>query len=178
MVDLQKGERYISLFFCLGNQYLFPVSYANMDLALISTLRLIISSGITRVLITYDIACQWVKYFSQRLTRYSVSSSFDLAVFTYWLVLIPKFHLLGHAKDCQLNFNLNYTKGAGRMTGEMIESGWAQSGSLAIWTRESGPFARRAVLDDHWGAENWLKLRRLRKWIVCFDQHVSCLPPL
>ena len=158
-----------------------------MDLALISTLlliissgitRVLISSGITRVLITYDIACQWVKYLAQRLALYSVSSSFDLAFFTYWLVLIPKFHLLGHAKDCQLNFNINYTKGAARMTGEMIESGWAQSGSIAIWTRESGPFARRAVLDDHWGSENWFKLRWLRKWIAHFDRHVLYLPPL
>jgi len=64
------------------------------------------------------------------------------------------------------------------MTGEMIESGWAQSNSMAIWTRESGPFARRAVLDDHWGSENWFKLRRLRKCIVHSDQRVLCLRPL
>lgn len=134
-----------------------------MDLALISTLLLIINSGITRVLISYDIACQWIKYLEERFKLYSVSSSFDLSLFLYLVVVIPKFHLAGHGKDCQLKFNINYTKGAARMTGEMIESGWAQSNSLALWTRESGPFARRAVLDDHWGAENWLKLRRLRK---------------
>jgi len=51
------------------------------------------------------------------------------------------------------------------MSGEMIESGWAQSGPMAIWTRENGPFARRAALDDHWGSENWRKLRHLRTWI-------------
>ena len=149
-----------------------------MDLALISTLLLIISSGITRVLISYDIACQWIKYLAQHLSLYSVSSSFNLSLFTYLVVVIPKFHLAGHARLCQLLFNINYTKGAARMTGEMIESGWAQSGSLAIWTRESGPFARRAVLDDHWGSENWLKLRRLRKWIVHFNRCGLCLPPL
>ena len=50
------------------------------------------------------------------------------------------------------------------MTGEMIESGWVQSGSMAIWTRENGPFTRHAALDDHWGAENWQKLCCLCEW--------------
>jgi len=148
-----------------------------MDLALISTLLLILRSGITRILVSYDIACQWMKYLAQRLALYSVSSSFNLSSLSYWRVVVPKFHLAGHGKDCQLKFNINYTKGAARMTGEMIESGWAQSGSLAIWTRENGPFARRAVLDDHWGSENWLKLRRLRKWIVHFHRRILYLPP-
>ena len=168
VVDLQKGERYVSSV-ASGYHYSSPISYANMDLALISTLLLIIQSGILRILVSYDIACQWAKYFARRLSLYSVSSSFQLSDLSYWRVVVPKFHLAGHGKDCQLNYNINYTKGAGRMTGEMIESGWAQSGSIAIWTRESGPFARRAVLDDHWGSENWLKLRRLRKWIIYFD---------
>ena len=164
-----------SLFAHLGNQYLCPVSYANMDLAFIMTFLLIIRSGIERVLVSYDIACQWIKNLQQRLSQYSVSASLNLASLLYWHVVIPKFHLAGHGNDCQLRYNINYTKGAARMSGEMIESGWAQSGSLAIWTRESGPFARRAVLDDHWGAENWLKLRRLRKCIVRSDQRVLCL---
>jgi hypothetical protein len=134
-----------------------------MDLALISTLLLAVRSGIKRVLVTYDIGCQWYKNLDKRLALYSLSSSFKLSSLSYWRVLVPKFHLAGHGIDCQLDFNINFTEGAGRMTGEMIESGWAQSGSMAIWTRENGPFARRAILDDHWNSENWRKLRRLRK---------------
>ena len=177
VVDLQKGERYVPSL-CQGNHYLCPVSYANMDLALISTLLLIIGSGLSRILLSYDIACQWAKFFQRRLSLYPMFSSFLLSSLSYWRVVVPKFHLAGHGKDCQLNFNINYTKGAGRMTGEMIESGWAQSNSVAIWTRESGPFARRAVLDDHWGSENWSKLRRLREWIIYFDRDRLCsLPP-
>ena len=133
-----------------------------MDLALISTLRLAFDSGIKRVLISYDIGCQWYKNLEKRLAFYSVSGSFKMSSLAYWQVVVPKFHLAGHGPDCQLEFNINFTKGAGRMTGEMIESGWAQSGSMAIWTRENGPFARRVVLDDHWNSENWRKLRRLR----------------
>lgn len=134
-----------------------------MDLALISTLLLAVRSGITRVLVSYDIGCQWSKNLEKRLSLYSISSSFKLSSLSYWRVVVPKFHLAGHGKACQLDFNINFTKGAARMSGEMIESGWAQSGSMAIWTRENGPFARRAVLDDHWASENWRKLRRLRE---------------
>ena len=133
-----------------------------MDLALVSTLQLAVRSGITRVLVSYDIGCQWSKNFEKRLTLYSISS-FTPSSLAYWRVVVPKFHLAGHGRNCQLNFNINFTKGAARMSGEMIESGWAQSGSMAIWTRESGPFARRATLDDHWDSENWRKLRRLRE---------------
>ena len=140
----------------------FP-SYANMDLALLSTLKLAVKAGITRALVSYDIGCQWSKNLEKRIPLYQISSSFDLSSLSYWRVVVPKFHLAGHGTDCQLKFNINFTQGAGRMTGEMIESGWAQSGSMAIWTRESGPFARRAVLDDHWSSENWCKLRRLRE---------------
>lgn len=134
-----------------------------MDLALLSTLQLAVRSGIKRVLVSYDIGCQWSKNLNKRLALYSLSSSFKLSSLAYWRVVVPKFHLAGHGADCQLRFNINFTRGAGRMTGEMIESGWAQSGSMAVWTRENGPFARRAILDDHWNSENWRKLRRLRK---------------
>ena len=140
-------------------------SYANMDLAFLSTLLLAFRSGIKRVLVSYDIGCQWHKNLEKRLALYSASSNLKLSSLSYWRVVVPKFHLAGHGTDCQLAFNINFTHGAGRMTGEMIESGWAQSNSMAIWTRENGPFTRRAVLDDHWNSENWRKLRRLRKQV-------------
>ena len=145
------------------DNYSQSASYVNMDFALLSTLMLAILSGITRFLISYDIACQWAKFLERRALLYSAFSSFQLSSLSYWRVVVPKFHLAGHGKDCQLNYNINFTKGAARMSGEMIESGWAQSGPIAISTRENGPFARRAILDDHWSVENWRKLRRLRE---------------
>jgi hypothetical protein len=32
---------------------------------------------------------------------------------------------------------------------------------MATWTRESGPNARRGILDDHWNAANWKKTLKL-----------------
>ena len=137
--------------------------YSNMDFAFLSALLPSIKAGIKRVLVSYDIGCQWGKNLQSRISQYSISSSFNLNSLSYWKVVVPKFHLSGHGESCQVTYNINYTKGAGRMDGERIEGGWSQSGSMAIWTRENGPNARRAILDDHWGSLNWRKLLALRK---------------
>jgi len=155
---LQKGERW-------ANSSLRPhtyilndgIRYSNMDLALLSTLVPSVSAGISRVLVSYDIGCQWHKNLQARLDKY-LPPTLRLRDLNYWKVVVPKFHLSRHGSDCQVLFNLAYTKWAGRMDGERIESGWAQSTSMATWTRESGPNARRNILDDHWNAFNWRKL--------------------
>ena len=149
----------------------FP-RYSNMDFALLSTLLPSVEAGITRVLVSYDIGCQWGKNLQSRISQYSISSSFDLNSLCYWKVVVPKFHLTGHGESCQVKYNINYTKGAGRMDGERIEGGWSQSGSMAIWTRENGPNARRAILDDHWGSLNWQKLLGLRKHYPFSPMHL------
>ncbi|KAF9789306.1 hypothetical protein BJ322DRAFT_1000561 [Thelephora terrestris] len=145
IVDLQKGER-----------------YSNMDFALLSTLIPSLNAGISQVLISYDIGCQWHKNIQNRINAYAAFPPLQLSGLEYWRVVVPKFHISGHGAECQALFNLSYTKWAGRMDGERIESGWAQSTSMATWTRESGPNARRNILDDHWNAFNWLKLLGLR----------------
>ena len=133
-----------------------------MDFAFLSTLLPSIAQGVTRVLMSYDIGCQWDKKLQDRISQYSASTTFDLSTLDYWRVVVPKFHLSGHGQKCQLGYNINFTKGAARMCGEGIESGWSQSGNMVIWSRENGPNARRAILDSHWGECNWQKLLGLR----------------
>lgn len=128
-----------------------------MDFALISTLMPSLSAGISRVLVSYDIGCQWETNLQHRFNDYSVSAP-TISNLVYWKVAVPKFHLSGHGAKCQVKFNLGWTKWAGRTDGERIEASWAQSTSMATWTRESGPNARRNILDDHWNAANWRKL--------------------
>jgi len=128
-----------------------------MDLALISTLMPSLGAGISRVLVSYDIGCQWEKKLQNCLDSYAISTP-KLSNLNYWKVAVPKFHLSGHGAKCQVKFNLGYTKWAGRTDGERIEAGWAQSTNMATWTRESGPNARHNILDDHWNVSNWRKL--------------------
>ena len=137
-----------------------------MDFALLSTLLPSLDNGISRVLVSYDIGCQWVKNLQSRISQYSFSASRNLSSLSYWKVVVPKFHLSGHGESCQVIFNLNYTENAGRTDGERIETGWSLSNGMAVWTRENGPNARRAILDDHWGSMNWQKLLGLRMYFV------------
>ena len=126
-----------------------------------STLVPSLKAGISRVLVSYDIACQWHKNLQARLNTYDAFPPLKLSALKYWKVVVPKFHLPGHGKECQLSYNLAYTKWAGRTDGERIEAGWAQVVPMATWTRESGPNARRGILDDHWNAGNWSKTLKL-----------------
>ena len=134
-----------------------------MDFALLSTLNPSLEAGISRVLISYDIGCQWHKNFQTHLRAYAAFPPIKLSDLEYWKVVVPKFHLSRHGVECHVLFNLACTKWAGRTDGERIESGWAQTTSMATWTRESGPNARRNILDDHWNASNWGKLLGLRE---------------
>ena len=133
-----------------------------MDFALVSTLMPSLNAGISWVLVSYDIGCQYEKNLQSRFNDYSASfpkvSTPNISKLNYFKVVVPKFHLSGHGAKCQVKFNLGYTRWAGRTDGERIEASWAQSTSMATWTRESGPNARRNILDDHWNAANWQKL--------------------
>lgn len=48
-----------------------------------------------------------------------------------------------------------------RNFGEGIEQGWGHIGPTAAASREMGPAARHAMLEDHWSAWNWQKLTGL-----------------
>ena len=137
-----------------------------MDFALMSSLAPSLDAGISWILVSYDIMCQWHKNFQSQLTNYNAFPPLQLSTLKYWRVAVPKFHLPGHRTDCQLSYNLAYIKWAGRTDGEHIEAGWAQTSPMATWTRESGPNARRGILDDHWNAGNWRKLLGLREFSI------------
>lgn len=143
-----------------------------------STLIPSLNAGISRVLVSYDIVCQWHKNLHTRLEGYNTFPAPDLSTLVYWNVVVPKFHLPGHGQDCQIYFNLAYTKWAGRTDGECIEAGWAQTAPMATWTWESGLNVRQNVLDDHWNAGNWRKSLRLGKCSLFFlVMHVLMLDP-
>ena len=74
------------------------------------------------------------------------------------MYLIPKFHLPAHGAKCQTQYSFNYTHGVGRTHGETVEQEWAYINLAALSTREMGPGARHAALDDSWGGWNWKKI--------------------
>jgi hypothetical protein len=137
--------------------------YVNMDYFLLSSLR---GLNLGRIVISYDIACQWSRNLERRCSIYSpnvISDLPDLEV-TY---LVPKFHLPAHITKFQEDFSFNFTPQVGRTDGESPERGWAAANTIANSTKEMGPGSRRDTLDDHFGDYNWRKVTDLGKRLSC-----------
>ncbi|KLO10990.1 hypothetical protein SCHPADRAFT_831771 [Schizopora paradoxa] len=132
--DLQKGEK-----------------YSNMDFIFSSAIRDITAK---RLVVSYDIACQWHKKLRGRLANMNPAYSPDIDSRVVDFV-IPKFHIGAHGSSCQTRFSLNYRPHMGRTDGENIERGWAWLNPASLSTREMGPGARQDALDDQWSFWNW-----------------------
>ncbi|KAG6809276.1 hypothetical protein H0H92_000837 [Tricholoma furcatifolium] len=132
--DLQKGERYVNM------DYFFLSSIAH--------------NSPRRIVVSYDIACQWARHLRRRASIYA-----DKTLNNRQLVyLVPKFHLQAHRQECQVQFSFNFLRHVGRTDGEAPERGWAAVNAVANSTKEMGPGSRRDTLDDHFGDYNWRKI--------------------
>ncbi|KAM6497177.1 hypothetical protein JOM56_007650, partial [Amanita muscaria] len=138
--DLQKGERYV-----------------NMDYFFLSSLQ---QNCPTRLVVSYDIACQWSKNLGQRIKLYgpSLGSIVQDMSITF---AVPKAHLPVHQDFCKSRFSFNLLPRMGRTDGEAPEHGWAATNAVANSTKEMGPGSRRDTLDDHFGDYNWRKVTNL-----------------
>ena len=116
-----------------------------------------------RLVVSYDIACQWSQNLSKRVQTYPTnplsSNEIDLTF------LVPKFHLPAHIEKCQTNYSFNLVPGVGRTDGEAPERGWADINSVATSTKEMGPGSRRDTLDDLFGARNWMKITNICEYL-------------
>ncbi|KAF8078862.1 hypothetical protein FPV67DRAFT_1558069 [Lyophyllum atratum] len=154
--DLQKGERYV-----------------NMDYFFLSSLS---QNTPKRVVVSYDIACQWARNLATRCHFYPPNPFQDQCLY-----LVPKFHLPAHQPPCHINFSFNFTPHVGRTDGEAPERGWAAINAVANSTKEMGPGSRRDTLDDHFGDYNWRKvitlasslLRKLKEARSERSEHVA-----
>ena len=70
---------------------------------------------------------------------------------------IGKMHVQAHKEDCQYNYALQYTLGAGCLGGETIETGWAEHNKIATITREMAAGFCHDKINDHVGDDCWQK---------------------
>lgn len=110
-----------------------------------------------KIIVSYDIACQWEKNLPARCNSYSEFSVLKGEHGYELVMLVPKFHLPAHKGPCVMTHSFNLQPGVGRTDGEAPERGWAWSNRLAASTREMGPGNRRDTLDDCFGDANWTK---------------------
>lgn len=128
--------------------------YCNMDYMLFATLMGI--ALLFRLVISYDIACQWHRKLPQRVAKLPPTMQHDIAAadVTY---AIPKKHYRVHGPN-HSQWSLNYKRQVGRTYGEGIESHWSHMNPISLSAREMSPGLRHEVLNDHWGAWNWQKI--------------------
>ncbi|KAF9029676.1 hypothetical protein BJ165DRAFT_1359234, partial [Panaeolus papilionaceus] len=146
--DLQKGEK-----------------YSNMDYILFSSLS---GMKLQRVVITYDIACQWSRRLKTRMQdlpdRLHIPDHVDVRV------AVPSWHINGHGKTCQERYNVSYMPEVGRLCGDEIEQTWWTTNGLGVSIREMSPAGRHEVVNDHW---NYFNMRKIIGFRLRFSRKLK-----
>ena len=141
------------------------IRFANADFVLARSLQAYATHPY--ILVTYDIACQYLKYIVQ---RFQVHSPQLVDAVTLSRYAVPIFHVQGHKDDCQYRFAPPYMEGTGCFKGETIETTWSETNKLGASTREMAAGNRHDHINDHIGDINWRKARRMG---TCFLSHHS-----
>ncbi|KAF7322306.1 CxC2 domain-containing protein [Mycena chlorophos] len=126
--DLQKGER-----------------YANMDWVFMSAVG---GSNVKRLVISYDIACQWKQRLRERVKKIKapeIATRLDDYELQFAL---PVWHAAAHETRCQAEMSLSHAVGVGRTDGEGIERTWAILNPMSWSTKEMGEGNRHDTLDN------------------------------
>nr|GAT45487.1 predicted protein [Mycena chlorophos] len=139
MVDLPNGEAYKLTDYAL--------SYALAEARYLRWIKL-----------TYDIWCKYGIKLVPRFLEYFPEMADIIARING---AIGKLHLPGHKAFCQKVYSLWFQPHVGHLSGEIVETGWAEHKLTGGSTREMNDGHRHDVIDgtsDHW---NWEKTLRM-----------------
>ncbi|KAJ7800682.1 hypothetical protein B0H14DRAFT_3490386 [Mycena olivaceomarginata] len=140
--DLQAGER-----------------QSNMDFLLLSVLM---TFQLLWLVVSYDVACQYMIHFWERMAEFPEHMQLKLAPSNVWWK-VPNFHLPDHKKKCHSAFSFHWMRGAGKTHAETIEQNWSFSNGAARSTRLMGPGSRQATLEDIFGFHNYERLLAMHR---------------
>ncbi|KZP14615.1 hypothetical protein FIBSPDRAFT_979972 [Athelia psychrophila] len=137
--DLQVGERRYNIDFILACSIMYISAFMSL-------------------ILSYDIACQYLKNFWTHMRDPKFPSALTPKTHPNNLSgKIPKFHFDAHGKKDHAQYSFHYTKGVGKVDGEGIERNWSEIKPAAAQTIEMGPGARRDVIDDFCAYGNYRK---------------------
>lgn len=136
-MDLQKGER-----------------QANVDWSLCEALKTINIGRLPKVLLIYDIMCQYWKKLGQRVFRNEYLELPNILIDK----AIGMFHVHGHQDSCLYRYGPMYIANIGMIDGEILETLWAVLNKISQSARTSSLATRAELLDDHMNDSNWKKL--------------------
>ncbi|KAH9911262.1 uncharacterized protein B0H18DRAFT_893336, partial [Fomitopsis serialis] len=137
VVNFQKGERQMNMDYSLSNALKYR------------------SRGCTRVIVLYDIMCQWGVHMNARF-EHSPYLSIPPRLVLY--KCIGLFHVHGHKPECEYRFSPTYMIGAGEVDGEIVETQWSCMNRISGSTRTMSTSHRQETLDRHMNDWNWKKM--------------------
>ena len=113
------------------------------------------TDGLPESMLIYDVNCQYMVHFEERLDDASKYLSRDPGVKIFGA--IGKFHLADHVDSCFSKWTLNFLKGAGHIDGENIETLWSGMNKVSGAARSMSSAHRQETLDDYMRDANWKK---------------------
>ena len=144
----------VQVFIRLSKDAKLKNRYCNMDYIVAAALKA--WGDISSLVISYDIVCQWAKWFLERLCQMPPHLQITLPSGPGELrYAIPKYHWRAHKEKDHHQYSLNLLPGVSRTCAETPESTWAKHEGTASSTREMGPGSRLDTLEDHFGFCNW-----------------------
>jgi hypothetical protein len=118
-----------------------------------------------KALIIYDICCQWVVHFRERVSE---SEFLDLWNSMEVTGAVGKWHLAAHILECFSKFSLNFVEGAGETDGEILETLWSVLDEVAGLTQAMSVAHRQEVLDAYMQDSNWRKIIRMGRELLLY----------
>jgi hypothetical protein len=124
------------------------------------------SSGLPEGLVIYDVMCQYLVHFEERIEEVSdhLELDPDLKIFG----AVGKFHLSDHVDTCFCKWSLNYMKGSGHIDGEIMETLWSGMNKISAAARTMSKSHRQEVLDDYMRDSNWKKTVGIGEFFLSF----------
>jgi hypothetical protein len=128
----------------------------NVDFAFLAALRTTNTKDIERVLLLYDIACQYSVHLLERIED-------DLPEGIEIDCGIGMFHVHGHQEECFYRFAPSFIPGAGNVAGEILETLWSELNQISSSTRTMTLASRAETLEDHTSDSNFKKTIGMRE---------------
>ena len=101
------------------------------------------TKGIKRIILAYDIGCQYSVNLISRYRQQFPDVSLDNLI-----VLIGKMHATTHKDECQWGMSFNYTNGVERTNEEVAKRWWSKANQMTGSTKQMNPDHRDDTLDD------------------------------
>lgn len=123
----------------------------NIDFGIIMAILLTFVDPEQGIIIFYDIVCQYIVYFFERI-GHKIPAGLTVEA------AIGLFHVHAHKDDCFFRFASTFIPGAGVVAGEILESLWSSLNAISPSARTATLAHRAELLDDHSTDSNHKKM--------------------